>query len=189
MIVYVGSIRAAKVDGTRDALAAMASVDESFASVEIRAVDLGEAGPGMPMSEAAIVAGAETRARALVDRIGPSVEREPVYCVGLEGGLDPVTIGGVAHIALRSWACVTDSRRWGYGAGGVVLVPDRLAADVADGRELGDVIDRLVGEPVRGTRGAWGVLTRDLITRREAFRVAVISAFAPFLNPGLYGSA
>ena len=141
------------------------------------------------MTEAAIIAGAETRARALVDRIGPSAGQEPVYCVGLEGGLDPLAIGGRGRIALRSWACVTDSRRWGYGAGGVVLVPDRLAAAVAGGRELGDVVDEFVGEPVRGTRGAWGVLTRDLITRREAFRAAVISAFAPFLNPELYGSA
>jgi non-canonical (house-cleaning) NTP pyrophosphatase len=47
----------------------------------------------------------------------------------------------------------------------------------------------MAGEPVRGTRGAWGLLTRDLIGRRDAFTVATLAALAPFYNPGAYGSS
>ena len=57
------------------------------------------------------------------------------------------------------------------------------------GRELGDVIDEMAGEPVRGTRGAWGLLTRDLIGRRDAFTVATLAALAPFYNAQTYGSS
>ena len=42
------------------------------------------------------------------------------------------------------------------------------------------------GASVRGTRGAWGVLTRDLVGRRDAFRLAVLAAFAPFYNSAAY---
>ena len=65
-------------------------------------------------------------------------------------------------------------------------VPDDIAREVRAGRELGDVIDEMAGEPVRGTRGAWGLLTRDLIGRRDAFTVATLAALAPFYNAGAY---
>lgn len=187
VIVYVGSTRAAKVDGTRDAVAALAGVHRAFAAAEIRSIEVSDAAPRMPMTKAEIVGGAAARARALVQRV-EVFEEGSSYFVGLEGGLDPITLDGTSRLALTSWACVTDGRRWGYGSGGAVVLPERLAADIFGGRELGDVIDGLIGAPVRGTRGAWGVLTHDLVTRRESFRVAVISAFAPFLSPELYGA-
>jgi non-canonical (house-cleaning) NTP pyrophosphatase len=39
---------------------------------------------------------------------------------------------------------------------------------------------------VRDAQGAWGILTQNLITRQDAFRVAVINAFAPFFNSTVY---
>ena len=45
-----------------------------------------------------------------------------------------------------------------------------------------------LGQPVgiRDAQGAWGVLSGNLISRQEAFRVAVIAAFAPFYNAKMY---
>ena len=48
----------------------------------------------------------------------------------------------------------------------------------------GDLDD--VGSLEKALRGAWGVFTRDLVGRRDAFRVATIAALAPFYNPGPY---
>ena len=84
---------------------------------------------------------------------------------------------------------MTDGVRWGFGAGGGILLPEALSRQVLDGRELGDVIDALSGASVRGTRGAWGVLTRDLVGRREAFVVGVLAALAPFYNASAYDIA
>ena len=39
---------------------------------------------------------------------------------------------------------------------------------------------------IRDAQGAWGVLTRNLITRQDVLRTAVINAFAPFFNAALY---
>ena len=44
-----------------------------------------------------------------------------------------------------------------------------MPSEVLDGRELGDVIDELARARVRGTRGAWGVLTLDLIACQTLF--------------------
>ena len=184
LTIYLGSTRPAKVQGARDALAAIAAIDTRFANAEIVAVDAGDAGPRMPMSEDAIVEGARLRAEALVTAHPPDAQQ---YFVGLAGGLDVVRLAHGHRYALKTWACVTDGLYWNYGAGGAVLLPDAISASVVAGKELGDVVDELAGDGTRGSRGAWGVLTRDLIGRRDAFRTAVISAFAPFYNSAAYG--
>jgi inosine/xanthosine triphosphatase len=89
---------------------------------------------------------------------------------------------------LKTWAAVTDGTRWGYGAGGAILLPDHVSHQVLAGRELGDVVDQVAGAAVRGTRGVWGVLTRDLVGRQDSFRSAILAALAPFYNPALYES-
>jgi non-canonical (house-cleaning) NTP pyrophosphatase len=69
-----------------------------------------------------------------------------------------------------------------------VLVPEALAKVVVDdGVELSEAIDAFAGgRGIRDAQGAWGVLSRNLITRQDAFRVAVISAFAPFFNREIF---
>jgi non-canonical (house-cleaning) NTP pyrophosphatase len=57
-----------------------------------------------------------------------------------------------------------------------------MPSEVLDGREFGDVIDELARAKVRGTRGAWGVLTLDLIACQDSFRSAILTALAPFYN-------
>ena len=186
MIVLLSSTRSAKVDGAREALAAIAAVDARFASPAIHTFDLTAIAPRMPLSETEIIDGARRRAQALIETAA-FVPGESV-AVGLEGGLSPVHTDEGRVWTLQSWAAITDGQRWGYGAGGVVMVPPSIASRVLAGEELGDVIDGLVGLPTRSTRGAWGVLTRDLVGRRDAFRLAVLAAFAPFYNRDIWTS-
>ena len=190
MIIYVGSTRAAKVEGARSAIAAIATIDPRFKDVEVRARDVSASAPRMPLSEGEIVAGARRRAVALLEMAARDGASDAL-AIGLEGGLGLVASAdgpsaSTRRYALRTWASATDGRRWGDGAGGAVALPDDLADEVLAGRELGDVIDARAGAGTRSTRGAWGVLTRDLIGRRDAFRTAVIAALAPFYNRELY---
>jgi non-canonical (house-cleaning) NTP pyrophosphatase len=54
-------------------------------------------------------------------------------------------------------------------------------------RELGLVIDEVArAHDVRSKQGAWGVFSRNLITRSMSFEIALIAAFAPFYNGELY---
>jgi len=96
---------------------------------------------------------------------------------------------GTRLVFLHNWAYVLDrDGRGAFGSSGGVLLPDRLAAQVVDhGVELAKAIDEFAnGNEIRNAQGAWGVLTRNAITRQEAFRFALINAFAPFVNSKLY---
>jgi non-canonical (house-cleaning) NTP pyrophosphatase len=69
-----------------------------------------------------------------------------------------------------------------------VEIPEALAHEVLEkGVELSVAIDTLAGaRGIRDAQGAWGILTRNLISRQEAFRIAVIAAFAPFYGGEMY---
>jgi non-canonical (house-cleaning) NTP pyrophosphatase len=75
-----------------------------------------------------------------------------------------------------------------FGAAPSVSVPDFIARSVVDGgRELSEVIDDVTGsQDVRSRQGAWGVLSRDLLTRADSFEAALVAAFAPCYNRKLY---
>jgi len=96
------------------------------------------------------------------------------------------------HVFLENWAYVADAEgRGAFGQSGAVLLPDALAARVVDdGVELAEAVDAFVGaHGIRDSQGAWGVLTRNMITRQDAFRTAVINAFAPFFNRAIYAKS
>jgi len=96
--------------------------------------------------------------------------------------------GSRRRVLLESWAYVTDGARGHYGRSGGIELPEALAREVLEnGTELAAAIDRFAGMVgIRDAQGAWGVLSGDLISRQEAFRVAVIAAFAPFYNARMY---
>ena len=141
-----------------------------------------------PLGRAEMMAGARGRANA-VAAAGRERGESWKYFVGLEGGLDVIHDNGRRMAFLESWAFVASSEgreSWGH-AGGVVL-PEALAAEVLDGgMELSAAIDAFAGQQgIRDAQGAWGVLTRNLITRQDVLRTAVINAFAPFFNAAAY---
>ena len=70
-------------------------------------------------------------------------------------------------------------------------MPEALVREVVDkGVELAHAIDAFAGQRgIRDGQGAWGILTGGVITRKDAFRVAVINAFAPFVNRAAYSAS
>ena len=137
-----------------------------------------------PTSRAELMAGARGRANA-VAAMGRERGESWKYFVGLEGGLDVVQESGRRIVFLESWAFVADAAGQGsWGHAGGVLLPESLAAEVLDrGVELSAAIDAFAGQQgIRDAQGAWGVLTRNLITRQDTYRIAVISAFVSLLN-------
>jgi len=98
---------------------------------------------------------------------------------------------GHRRVFLESWAYVSDGARGHYGRSGSIELPEALAHEVLEnGVELAVAIDRFAGAVgIRDAQGAWGVLSSNFITRQEAFRVAVLAAFAPFYNDRMYRDA
>jgi inosine/xanthosine triphosphatase len=86
---------------------------------------------------------------------------------------------------------VTDGDRGRFGCSGSIEIPEALAEEVlVRGTELSVAIDHFAGQAgIRDAQGAWGVLSKNSISRQESFRVAVVAAFAPFYNQHLYHAA
>jgi inosine/xanthosine triphosphatase len=141
----------------------------------------------MPMNDWELMTGARQRALAVRAMLIGQQLAADLY-VGLEGGFHSISIEGKWHTFLRGWAFVTDGRRDSFGMSPSIEVPDAIVKGVVEGkRELGIVIDDFAGiRDVRSKQGAWGVLSRDLLTRAMSFEAALIAAFAPFYNTEMY---
>jgi inosine/xanthosine triphosphatase len=188
--IAVGSTRRPKLAAVKEALHCFGSVLAPGGEFEVIGFDV-ESGVGhTPASREELMLGARQRAEALT-RLPQANSEAWRYFVGLEGGLDVVAEGGGQRVFLESWAYVSDGHRGHFGRSGGVEVPAGLAREVLqNGVELSVAIDRFAGAVgIRDNQGAWGVLSSGLISRTEAFRVAVIAAFAPFFNAKMYHAA
>lgn len=193
MRIAVGSTRPPKVEAVREAWDVFSDgiLEDASENVSIVAYDVpGKAAPAMPLSVEQLMRGARER----VENLALQLKRERAeaeFYVGLEGGFHIVDYEGARRqVFLESWAYVSDGHQGYYGHGGGVFVPPRLSSPVVDrGIELGIVIDRFAEESdIRSKQGAWGILTRDILTRKHSFVIALIAAFAPFYNPQAYNS-
>ena len=205
IIIAVGSKRGSKLHAVTEALHAFSSALAHDAQFEVVGVEVESGVSHTPASRDELMRGARQRAEALVELARKSGAAWQFF-VGLEGGLDIVYEGAAAdelprhsgleqnghrRVFLESWAYVSDGARGHYGCSGSIELPEALAREVLEnGVELAVAIDRFAGAVgIRDAQGAWGVLSSNFITRQQAFRVAVIAAFAPFYNEKMYRAA
>src|SRR5437764_5544953 len=187
--IALGSDRAAKIMAVRAAIARVAEIDSAWRDANVVARSVKTDAPAMPLNDWELMSGARQRALA-VRQILLDQKLDADLYVGLEGGFHSISVEGEWHTFLRGWAFVTNGERQTFGMSPSIEVPDAIVKDVIEGkRELGIVIDDFAGiRDVRSKQGAWGVLSRDLLTRAMSFEAALIAAFAPFYNAGLYNS-
>jgi len=203
--IAVGSKRGPKLNAVTEALQSFSAALAPDAEFEVVGVEVESGVSHTPASRDELMRGARQRAEALVEMSRQNGAAWQ-YFVGLEGGLDVVREGasqdevlrhsglqqnGHRHVFLESWAYVSDGVRGHYGRSGGIELPEALAHEVLEnGVELAIAIDRFAGAVgIRDAQGAWGVLSSNFITRQEAFRVAVLAAFAPFYNVKTYRAA
>ena len=187
MLIALGSARPAKIMALRSACARVAECDPRWRQAELIARPVETGVSRMPLSDMQLMRGARNRAEAVRELLASEGRRADFY-VGLEGGFHSITFDGERRTFLHGWAFATDGARGYFGHAPAVTVPPPIVARVeGTGRELGEVIDEVAGSSdVRSREGAWGVLSRGLLTRAGSFETALIAAFAPFYNARLY---
>jgi len=198
LLIAVGSTRKPKLGAVSQALESFASKLRPAAPYEVVGIEVESGVSHTPSTRQEMMRGARLRAEALLER-SRRERRGWHFFVGLEGGLDVVHEPAISRAAsdaevpsprvfLESWAYVTNGQNGYFGRSPAAEVPELLAHEVLDrGVELAVAIDKFAGSVgIRDGEGAWGVLSSGLITRQEAFRLALIAAFAPFYNNQMY---
>jgi len=190
VLIAVGSTRRPKLAAVEQALASFSNQLNPAASFEVQGFEAESGVSDTPCSREELMRGARQRAEALRQALEKD-GRSAAYYVGLEGGLDVAFENGLHRVFLESWAYVSDGTKGFFGRSGGIELPEPLIDEVMEkGVELSAAIDRFAGEVgIRDAQGAWGVLSGNLIPRQEAFRVAVLAAFAPFYNAQMYKTA
>jgi inosine/xanthosine triphosphatase len=185
--IALGSDRAAKIMAVRAFIARVAEIDSRWRDASVVARPVKTDAPAMPLTDWELMSGARLRAEAVRDLLIEQKLEVDLY-VGLEGGFHSISVDGQWHTFLRGWAYATDGKRGCFGMSPSIEVPEAIVKRVTQGkRELGLVIDEVAGaRDVRSRQGAWGVLSRDLLTRSMSFEAALIAAFAPFYNSKMY---
>jgi inosine/xanthosine triphosphatase len=190
IIIAVGSTRKPKLGAVHDALSSFGALLVPEKQIEIIGVEVESGVSHTPTNREELMQGARQRAEAVAN-LAARNRNSWNYFVGLEGGLDVIVEDGQRRVFLESWAYVSNGARGFFGRSGSIEVAEPIAEEVVDrGIELSIAIDRFAGEVgIRDAQGAWGVLSANLITRQDSFRLAVIAAFAPFYNAKMYRRA
>jgi inosine/xanthosine triphosphatase len=187
--IALGSDRAPKIMAVRATIARIGKIDSAWRDANVVARAVHTNAPAMPLTDWELMKGARDRALMVREVLREQELAADLY-VGLEGGFHSISVDGEWHTFLRGWAYATDGERGSFGMSPSIAVPDAIVKNVIGGRrELGLVIDEVAGaRDVRSRQGAWGVLSRDLLTRSMSFEAALIAAFAPFYNTKLYSA-
>jgi inosine/xanthosine triphosphatase len=184
--IAVGSTRRPKLNAVIEAAGVIAPL-LGQASMDVAGYEVESGVSHTPLSREELMQGARQRAEALQTKLRADATAADFF-IGVEGGLSVATENGGQRVFLESWAYVSDGIHGHFGCSGSIELPQALAAEVLSrGTELSVAIDEFAGAVgIRDGQGAWGVLSRNLVSRQESFRRAVEVAFAPFYNAKMY---
>lgn len=105
------------------------------------------------------------------------------YWVGLEGGVED----DEEEMRTTVWMVILSRTQMGKAKTGSFMIPPRIAEIIREGREMGDADDEVFGTTnSKQKSGAVGILTKEVLGRTDTYRVGVILALIPFINPDLY---
>ena len=176
MKILVGSENPTKVQAVQAAFA------HYFEEIEVIARPVESQVSRQPVNEATFE-GAENRAAELC-RINREQDLGASYCVGIEAGIIRLYSTWFAFSVI----CVMDQEgRMGLGTPPMYQLPDRMAQELLAGVELGEVMDRAMGqENTKQKGGAVAFFTRGLMDRKTIYTLGVTLALVPFINQELY---
>jgi inosine/xanthosine triphosphatase len=170
--VVVGSTNPVKI------AAVIAVLERSGSDARVRGMAVPSGVRDQPEGDGETIRGATQRARAALEASDADL------AVGIEGGV----VEESGHMRTCAWAAVVSrDGRVGIGGSLAMTLPDRVAALVRDGMELGHAMDYVTGgRDTKHGAGAVGILTAGLVDRQRAYEALVTYALAQFLAPAYY---
>ena len=176
MKIAIGTLRAPKVEGIKEAVASCPYFSEVKNEIEYILENVSSDISSMPLSVEEIMRGAKNRADNLL-KAGIRAD----YYVGIEGG--STRLNEKAYVI--GCVYVRDIDGTGhYGFSSMISMPKLVEKKLyEEGLELGPVMGELSGRiDIRSENGSIGAWTNDMFTRKDEFGTAFKMAIAPFYN-------
>ena len=145
---------------------------------EERPVEVPSGVADQPMSDEETLTGAKNRVSNAY-----AANPQADFWVGIEGGVEHLD-GGLAAFA---WVMVRSGDRTGKARSGAFFLPPAVQELVIKGVELGTADDIVFGRTdSKRAGGAIGLLTHNVLDRRQLYEQAVVLALVSFRNEELY---
>ncbi|NQV08658.1 inosine/xanthosine triphosphatase [Candidatus Woesearchaeota archaeon] len=172
MKIAVGSLNPVKVQAVRNV------VGKIWPDAEVVAVDADHGVTETPTTIKEAREGAKNRANQALEKTGADLG------IGIEGYTFETDHGAY----LGGKVVVIDKNgKTGTGYGSGMEMPEKVAKEVRNGRELGPVIDEIFGTSnIKQKEGMIGLFTNNLIDRKKATEVNIIYALTRFIRPEYY---
>lgn len=168
MLVLIGSISPVKIAAIKSVfLRIWPKAKFQFLKVKSIVSD-------QPTTEKETIKGAIHRAKSAQKK------GEADFGVGIEGGGRKID----DQWYTQAWCAIVNKEgKVSLGGGAMMPLPKEIGQRIEKGEELGPVMDDLTGRSeVKKQEGAIGVLTRGLVSRRQAYEHLVAFALAKFLH-------
>ncbi len=172
--VVVASGNPVKIQATLNAFSRMFAPDR----FEVDGEEVGSGVAAQPMSDVETLQGAEQRARAAEKQVS-----EADFWVGIEGGVAESD----GDLLAFAWVVVRSAGIRARGRSGTFVLPVPVSDLIRAGKELGEADDIVFGRRnSKQKEGALGLLTENVIDRRELYEHAILLALVPFKSSELY---
>lgn len=172
--IVVASTNPVKVQSTRDGFQRMFRGED----IRVESISIHSGVTHQPTSNAETLLGAANRARNAA-RLIPEAD----YWVGIEGGVEEQE----GDLAAFAWIVIQSHDQIGKSRTGTFFLPPAVANLVRAGVELGEANDVIFQQAnSKQANGAIGLLTGDVIDRRQLYEHAIVLALVAFKNPHLY---
>lgn len=168
----VGSKNPVKVSAVEEV------INDVWNNAEIISVKASSGISVMPTTQNESIQGAINRARDALQKTDAD------FGIGLEGCVAESEYG----MFLLGHVVILDREdKMGIGNCGGMILPESIAKEMRDGKELGPVMDIFTGiKNLKQKDGAIGYFTNGLITRKDGFKTGVSFALSRFLNKKAY---
>lgn len=128
---------------------------------------------------------AEETAKGACRRVSNAVADDTDFIVGIEGGLNFISIDEHEHAFEQTWACVLD-RKTGIselGSGPAYPVPPNVIRQIHAGKNLSEAMAAEYGTEELGTHDGYnGWLSGNKLDRIEASRIGVFLALCGLMK-------
>ncbi len=171
--IIVGSANPVKVQSVHRAFQAALS-----GPFDVQGLHVPSGVSKQPLTDTSTLQGAVNRAKRAREQ-QPGAD----FWVGIEGGVERYNGAFEAF----GWVYILHPERSSSARSATFPLPASLQQRLAEGEELGPLIDELFGvHNVKQRGGAVGMLSRELVSREALYRQPLILALIPFMQPELF---